>query len=308
MNLWTLTALVLTIVGITLLIAGSARRNRGNRRLCPRCRYDLSATTETPCSECGYSWTNSNELFRRLPRPVHRVSGKIFLASAIAIVLLFPFYAGRHWSYFVPRPLLSLALKLSVEEPPMHAGSQLPAPLESLKHSQSRWERLVWEQQAAMAVEQFFDLVEKSTGSIDDIERLVPAAIEAHAIFQQHATTSSEDAWLLSSLVKRVRSRQDELNAKSTLPLGTWAAAELQFFSGDSDRYAEWIPPPIQILELLSHSKEASVRTYTIERVALLNSTRASTILEAMADDPDPVIRAKAAQALEWRREIRGWQ
>lgn len=318
MKLWMLAAIALGVIGIALLVAGAARRNRDGRRLCPRCRYDLTATARPPCSECGYAWANDAELLSKPASRWQRITGAFALVLALGIVLSLPWLTGRHWVHFVPQPLLMAALNLLVDEPPIAPGAQLPAPDLALRDSQNLWERLVWQQQVALAIERFLDMVEKSGGSLEDIERLVPIAIEANGLYRQYGSFGGwplkadlwpwEDSRPVALLTKRVRSRRAELDARSALPLGTWAAAELQYFAGNSDTYPNWIAPPLEVHLLLSESNDPVVRRYALARLYFLRGPEATAALESLATDPDPTIRAEAASSLLWRREFRGWK
>lgn len=300
-----LAAIVSAAIGAALLVVGAARRNPGGKRLCPRCQYNLSTTVQRRCPECGYAWKSGTELYQRHVRRWRQIAGTFGLVIALGLVL----FSLRNWTRYVPRPVLSLALTLLVDDQPVAPGSQLPAPNKALKHSGSGWERLVWQQQAAMTVERFLDLVARSDGSLMDIERLVPAAIDANEIYGEVGGTFAEEAWPMKRVRERARERRTSIDAQFALPLGTWAASELQYFAGGSDSYPDWLEPALEVHALLSYSTDARIRRYALERLAMIPAAEASAAIERMAaEDPDPTVRAEATSTLRWRHDIRGWR
>jgi len=306
MSFWLAAAIIFAIAGLVFFVTGLARRNPGGARLCPRCRYDLCASENSTCSECGYRWTDQAELLHRPTRHVRFFAGLVLLVTAFGFSVV-AIQNARHWTYYVPDSVLTMLLDKSVEIPPRARGALLPTPNPDLKRSSDRWKRLVWQQQAALAMNQFLDRVGRSNGSIEDIERMVPMAREVHEIYQEQSLTRADDAWVADGVKQRAREQRDALDGQHDLPLGTWAASELQYFMGNSDTaYPDWIDPPLDIHVALSRSSDPAVRRYALERLTYLPD--AMPIIERMAEqDPNPHIRTVAQDALIWQREFRGW-
>lgn len=293
------------ILGLGLIITGRAKPHRDNKRHCPRCAYDLSASPQPPCPECGFEWKTARQLLSRPARRLRIACGALILMATIWAAQ--PLLWRSHWTNYVPRPVLSLALTIMTPDQTIPAGAKLPTPNRAIMYSSDRWERLMWQTQAARAVDHFMLLVEQSReGSIAEIEVLIPAALEASTVYRQYGGSFSSDAWPMERAKQRARNRAAEIDARCDLPLGTWAAAELQFQFPSGERYPDWIDSPLSIIGPLSRSQNPQVRRYALDRLATNQTTEANIIIEQMAaNDPDPSLRKQADQVLQWRRAIR---
>src|SRR5690606_16934455 len=101
--------------GVLLLWRGRPKRYRHGRRLCPTCRYDLSGSPGPPCPECGYAWSKEADITHR--PSAHRLK----LAGILALVLAAASAIGalanmRHWTHYVPEPVLSWMLDVAAPE------------------------------------------------------------------------------------------------------------------------------------------------------------------------------------------------
>lgn len=292
-------------VGLALFISGLSLRNRGGDKRCPQCRYNLAVSATQRCSECGYAWTTSEELLRRPRRKWRIIIGSILLTLA----LLLPLFTAKHWTERLSHSILLHALDTFVEEPPASLGSALPAPDPALMHSNDRWERLVWQKQTARALERFLARVEQSNGTLDAVHALLPMAEEANDLFTQFGGTRWADAFPVHEVVNRARERAAEIDAGFELPLGTWAAAELQHLTDATIQQRQnWLAPPLEVLEPLARSRDYAAREYALRRLALIDDPAASRLIEAMVHDPDEILARQAAETLFKRREIRGWE
>jgi rubredoxin len=92
-------ALLLMCLGTWLFVLGLRRREVPDRRVCPKCRYDLRATPGTQCSECGYVLKNETEA-----RQLGRRTWLALLGLLVAISL--PTWTVQHrvraygWDYY----------------------------------------------------------------------------------------------------------------------------------------------------------------------------------------------------------------
>lgn len=290
--------------GLLLLVSGLALRNRGGEQRCPKCRYDVSKAAQERCSECGYEWRSREELHRRPRRPSRLIAGSIALVLAAWLTL----FGGSDWTSYLPRPVLSGLLHVLAPHQPIAPGAALPAPDPALMHSTSRWKRLIWQKQAARAAEHFLTLVEQSDGTIEAAENLVPAVLEMSEIYKQYGGTRWVDAFPLKNVQKRARKRATAIDSALSLPLGTWAAAELQHHSSTSVEYPNWITPPLEVIGPLSQSNDAEIRKYALRRLTNMKGPQAKQYIEAMLDDPDESLARYALDVLLWRWEFRGWE
>lgn len=296
--------LALFVGGLLVFVSGLALRNRGGEERCPKCRYDVSKAAQEQCSECGYEWRLREELHRRPHRPRRLVAGSIALALAAWLTL----FGGSDWTSYLPRPVLSALLHVWAPHQPIAPGAALPQPDPNLMHSPSRWKRLVWQKQAARAAEHFLTLVEQSDGTIEAAANLVPAALEMSEIYKQYGGTRWIDAFPLKNVQQRARKRAAGIDSALSVPMGTWAVAELQIHYGTPDYNPNWLTPPLEVIGPLSQSDNAQVREYALRRLMHINDPQARQYLDAMVDDPDERLARQARDVLLWRREFRGWE
>jgi hypothetical protein len=297
----------LLLAGFALTVAGAARRYSDGGRRCPHCGFELHAGATSPCSECGGTWRHADELPSRPARRRVQRLGVILILLGVFGAPIAAMNSGRHWTNFVPRPILRVALDASVTVPPPVPPAILPVPEEPLRTSRDRWDRLQWQAQAATCFDRFLDEVEAFDGSPGELERLARAAIEAGAIKTVMAGTLWADGWPSDRFERRLARMRPELDARFDLPLGTWVASELQYFDGVADQRWNWIEPPVAVLEAFARSADPRIRAHAVNRASLVNTPAARALLEGLAEDPDPAVRELAGRILEWRRTMRRW-
>ncbi len=297
-------AFVLLILALACIVAGVARANPRGARRCPRCRFDLSATEESRCPECGHAWRDERELTERPPRRRVQAVGLVLLAASL-IMHVIAFVGPTHWTNLLPRFVVQAMLDATVDTPPVPPGAALPAPDPTLRAAASRWDRLVWQEQASRAFEAFQAAVEASDGSIASVEALIPAAPEMERLMIDRSGTRWVDAWPARSALEAARAQRAALDTRAAasggLPLGTFLASELQLFPGDAASRPGWIEPPYEIHAALAESADPAARLHAIGRLGHIDHPNIEPLLRRLAEDPDPNVAQLAGQLLDWR-------
>lgn len=92
-------ALLLMCVGAFLVALGLRHREIADRRVCPKCRYDLRATPASQCSECGYVLRSEAEA-RRLGRRPWLVLLGVIVAAALPTWTVHHRVREYGWDYY----------------------------------------------------------------------------------------------------------------------------------------------------------------------------------------------------------------
>lgn len=307
------------ILAVVVLTAVTVLVWRGDRRTdlcrCPRCWYDMSGIGALTCPECGHVSRSTAQLY--LPRRTGRAWRLGVGVAWLVLIGSVYFSLPGPWTQKVPRPLLSLALAIAAPRPvPASTGTamDLPVPNAAFKGSQSAWERLVWDYQVLIALEDWADAVLANRGPItsEELSRLAPLAEQAHALYRQFGGLTAND----SRISKREKNRiAQALSGAANDPMlalrYTWVLSEMQFDGGDYSHRSDFaFEPDAIILQALTHS-DPKVRVFGIHRfgrrVHRVVMAPASPmppgrdlIEEIARSDPDPAAREQARIILNY--------
>src|SRR5687767_1294881 len=87
-TLWSSAALLGAMALVIVYRSLFHDRARGNKR-CPRCWYDMNASSALRCPECGHEARSADGL-RRTRRRYRRVAGGLLLAALACVVWITP--------------------------------------------------------------------------------------------------------------------------------------------------------------------------------------------------------------------------
>lgn len=310
-------AIVVSWLGLGVMVGSLLWRGDGRTdlRRCPRCWSDMSGTAAMTCPTCGHAARSELELHqpRRIAKP------RLRLAVALWAMLLMGAWCWipGQWAHKVPTPLLVAALSVTAPAPTptvVDGMNGLPAPDERLRRSRSSWTRLVWNHQASVALQAWWDAVLAGDGPISDEElsRLVPLADQAHDIHQRSGLMTWGDGVSIDRLRLRVaRALRASAGDPDRAIRHAWVLSEMQYEGAESTHRPDFgREPDAIILQALGHS-DPRVRLFGVERfsrrvhrvvVARTSPKPAGwDLVRAIADsDPDAAVRARASSVLEY--------
>lgn len=243
---------------------------RTDLRRCPRCWYDLSATTSKQCSECGHEARRESELFQR--RGSRRIARIGLIGMGALMIALFANLSPGPWTVVTPRPLMKLLLAIAATDPappPGGPGSGLPVPDATLKSSKSAWDRLVWQHQTSIAFQAWAQALQAGTGPITDAEltRLIPLADEAHALFAQTGGLFAIESWGCDAVIAEMVARRAAASGKpDRLLRAQWTLAELQYIGAGYSWRPDFERIPDAIIEQALAHADPKVRLFGIDR------------------------------------------
>jgi len=140
-HLWHIAAAIFALAGVVLLTRWLIGDRPRGRRRCPKCWYDMSATTSLTCSECGRTAKHERRMFRARRRRWQLLASCALLLVAVCLAA-WPTFNSITWRRHIPTRIL---LRLTHDGPGTfvaygvvrRAGHELP-PARTLEQELSR--------------------------------------------------------------------------------------------------------------------------------------------------------------------------
>ncbi len=273
------------------LAVGRWRRiRRRPERGCPKCDYDMLGADGLRCPECGYVSPSARWLSR--PPVAHRWLIVFPVLVGLGVVALSPIgqTAG-----------LRSALWLFGPDARLDPATGLRIPVTRYTYRGTRYERLAWNRQVAQTYQDWARLAATTDGSLASLESLVPAAIKVQTMYRDQGTTRSTDSWYTRPALLALHRRIESADRGAAVPVGTWAWSTLRYNTGNPWTHPRHRDAPREVMETLAASSQTTTREFVAKEIGTVRDRWAQQLLEQLAEDTDPGVRAIATNTLGWR-------
>lgn len=235
-------------------------------------------------------------------------------ASGLVAAVLFPLgvvsvaagISTDDWVELTPRPVLSFMLAQG-RAGPMESITptvSLPVPAGRPWDRPTRFEQLRWYHHLAQMHHAWYEL---ATGyPADRLAELIPVARRIQQVNGTAGSGQWRDAWPARGIEWDYRERARRDDTQRSLPVGMWAASEMESLTaGVPEMKRDLVYPPPQLLAHFAASDDINTVLFAIERAAPLTPDPYRDILLGLRQHESAVITDALEPALEWQDSLR---
>ncbi len=240
--------------------------------------------------------------------PVVRAAGAI-IGCALLPAGLVSIAAGLStddWVELTPRLVLASMLAREEAAPTETIAGRfvLPVPVGRPHEPGTSFGRLLWYRHFADMHRAWYELA--TNHPEDQIEELLPVARRIQEINVIAGGGRWADAWPARGVEWEHRARAEREDASRTLPVGMWAASEMESLTvGIPEQKWDLVYPPPAVLARFAASDDEETVLFALRRLAALTPDPYHEVLIGLRDHPSTRVREVFEQSIDWHNSLR---